>query len=561
MAGSRTAFAADGDLDPDFAGTGKTLTDFQYGGSIGSSVVVQPDGKAVVSGLVYNENFEQIWGIARYNVDGTLDQTFGTGGKTTVDFKAYYTWKIDIKLQSDGKIVLGGSVLVDPQYDFGIARLNSNGALDQTFGNGGKVTFDVSAAGFGAGYGDGIMGIALQNDGKIVACGYAPGQSGFFDFAVIRVNPNGTIDNTFGTAGMTIVDFQNTEDLGNDVAIQADGKIIVVGTASTPTYQRDFAAIRLNTDGTLDATFGTGGKVTVNFNSLDEGNAVAIQSDGKIVMGGVVGADSIATSDFGLARLNLDGSLDQAFGTGGRTTTNFLDGIDQIFDLLIQPDGKMVAAGSVTSDISDVERYVDYGIARYLPSGALDSGFGTGGKVHTDFGGADYGQGIALGPDCKLVASGYSWDLVYGGDLHYGVARYGSSGCPVEPPTPTGNKCPRTHGYWKNHPDAWPVSSLMIGSQSYTKAELLVILGTTSQTDASVTLARQLIASKLNIESGSDPTPVSSVIASSDAFLATYSGKLPFKVKSSSTAGQQMTSYSTTLNSYNTGLLTPNCQP
>jgi hypothetical protein len=180
--------------------------------------------------------------------------------------------------------------------------------------------------------------------------------------------------------------------------------------------------------------------------------------------------------------------------------------------------------------------------------------------VHTDFGGADYGQGIALGPDCKLVASGYSWDLVYGGDLHYGVARYNSSGCPVDPPT-TGNKCPRTHGYWKNHPEAWPVSSVVIGSQSYTKAELLVILGTTTQTDASITLARQLIAAKLNIASGSDSTPVSSVVASSDALLATYSGKLPFKVKSSSVNGQLMTSYATTLNSYNTGLLTPSCQP
>jgi len=161
MAGIRVAFAADGDLDQAFAVTGKTLTDFQYGGSIGSSVVVQPDGKAVVSGLVYNENYESIWGIARYNVDGTLDQTFGTGGKATVDFKAYYTWKIDMKLQSDGKILLA-SFQGDQTDVYGrgttiLTRFNPDGVPDDTFA---PVTFDGE-----------IYQMALQPDSRLLLAG------------------------------------------------------------------------------------------------------------------------------------------------------------------------------------------------------------------------------------------------------------------------------------------------------------------------------------------------------------------------------------------------------
>jgi uncharacterized delta-60 repeat protein len=554
---SQQAHAADGAPDIGFAGTGKTLTSFPYGMAIGSTVVVQPDGKAVVAGLVGDQNFEPIWGIVRYNVDGTLDQTFGTGGKATVDFKSYYTWKVDIKLQSDGKILLGGAVApLFQNVDFGIARLNTDGTLDQTFGNGGTMAYDMS----GIGYPDGIMGLAVQSDGKIVAAGYAVDHPGYFDFGVLRVNPNGSIDSTFGTGGKVMVDFQDMEDLGADVAIQSDGKIVVVGTSATPNFERDFAAIRLSANGTLDATFGAGGKTTVSFDQYDEGNAVGIQTDGKIVIGGSAGAGSVATSNFGLTRLNTDGSIDTSFGVNGRTTTDFFTGLDHINDLLIQPDGKIVAAGDVTSDISNVELYVDYGIARYDTNGALDSTFGASGKVNTDFGNADYGWGIALGPDCKLVASGFSWQLVTGGDLNYGVARYDSSGCVVQPP-PTGSTCPKTHGYWKTHPESWPVDSLVLGSQTYNKNELLTLLGLTSNTDASITLARQLIAAKLNIASGSDPAPVASAITASDALLSQYTGKLPYKVKSSSTNGQTMATNATILTNYNQGLLTPTCTP
>jgi hypothetical protein len=125
--------------------------------------------------------------------------------------------------------------------------------------------------------------------------------------------------------------------------------------------------------------------------------------------------------------------------------------------------------------------------------------------------------------------------------------------------TPT--KCPQGQGYWKNHLNVWPVSSLILGSQTYSKAELLQILGNPGGGDASQILAVQLIAAKLNIAHGSDPAPISATIAAADRLLAGFSGKLPYKVKTSSTTGQSMTQSGATLGSYNTGQLTLSCTP
>jgi uncharacterized delta-60 repeat protein len=238
----------------------------------------------------------------------------------------------------------------------------------------------------------------------------------------------------------------------------------------------------------------------------------------------------------------------------------FFSALDHVNDLIIQPDGKIVAVGDINPNTINIELYVDFGLARYDSNGVLDPSFGNGGKVVTDFGHADYGVGIAMTPDCKIVASGYSWDLQTGGDIDFAVARYDSSGCTIQPP-PTGTKCTRTHGYWKTHPEAWPVATLVLGTQTYSKSELLSLLGTTSQTDASVTLARQLIAAKLNVANGSDPTPIASTITEADGLLAQFSGKLSYKVKSSSAIGQSMVARSVTLTDYNSGLMTPVCNP
>jgi uncharacterized delta-60 repeat protein len=201
-----------------------------------------------------------------------------------------------------------------------------------------------------------------------------------------------------------------------------------------------------------------------------------------------------------------------------------------------------------------VELNVDFAIARYDVNGNLDPTFGASGKVVTDFQYVDVAGGVAIQADCKIVVAGYSWQ-VETGNSDFALARYTSSGCVVSGP------CPWSQGHWKNNAALWPVNSLTLGSQSYTKSELLAFLNTSTQTDASLILARQLIASKLNVANGSDATPVASVIAHADGLLAGFAGKLPYKVKSSSTLGQQMTSDAAVLNNYNNGLLTPNCTP
>ena len=549
------AFAADGDPDASFAGTGKTTT-FLNGYALGTTVVVQPDGKTLVAGTVGDANFDSIFGVARYNVDGTLDTTFGTNGWATVDFYNYYLWSVEVVVQSDGKIVLAGAAApVGQQPDMGLARLNPDGSLDATFGTGGKFLCDFNT------WNDGVTDLVIQPDGKIIAAGYASSLAGDFDFAAIRVNSNGTLDNGFGTAGKTTVDFFGAMDQANGVALQQDGKILLAGTAwANGSSDSDYGIVRLNSDGTVDAGFGATGKALVSFAAHDEGAAVAVQTDGKIVVGGSAGTDSMLTADFGLTRLNADGTVDATFGTGGKTTTDFFAALDHAYDMLIQPDGKIVLVGDINPNDINIELIVDFGLARYDTSGILDPTFGTGGKVVTDFGHTDYGGGVAFTPDCKIVAAGFTWDVQTGGGLDFAVARYNSSGCVIEPPTPT-SKCAKTHGYWKSHPDVWPVDTLVLGTQSYSKAELLALLGLNSQTDASITLSRQLIAAKLNIANGSDPAPVAGAILASDAVLSLYSGKLVYKVKSSSTNGQVMTANASVLTDYNSGLMTPVCTP
>jgi uncharacterized delta-60 repeat protein len=555
VAFATAAFAIDGDLDAGFAGSGKTTTALAFGFDIGSGVAVQPDGKILVAGTTWDANFETVFGVARYNVDGTLDATFGTGGRVVVPNFFFNGLKVDIALQTDGKIVLaGGAGPSGGTSDFAVIRLNPDGSPDGSFGTSGKATCDFY------GLTDTANAVSIQPDGKIVAAGSATNMSGNLDLAVVRFDAAGNPDPGFGSAGKMNVDIFGSIDQANGVVVQADGKIVVAGTAwALGSSDSDYLILRLNSDGTVDVAFGTAGLALVSFADHDEGNAVALQSDGKIVVGGSAGTDSILTSNFGLVRFDTNGVPDPTFGTGGKVTTDFFSALDRANDIVIQPDGKIVAVGEVNPDAIDIELHVDFGLARYDTAGALDATFGSGGKVITDFGNIDSAASVAFTPDCRIVAAGYTWP-VQTGDIDFAIARYNSSGCPVEPPGP-GSTCPRTHGYWKTHPESWPVDSLVLGNQTYSKAELLSLLGLTSQTDASVTLARQLIAAKLNIASGSDPTPVVSAIADSDAVLSGYSGKLPYKVKSSNTNGQVMVANAIILTNYNQGLLTPICTP
>ncbi len=225
------------------------------------------------------------------------------------------------------------------------------GDLDSSFGTGGLVTTDV------AGNADRGYSIAIQSDGYIVVAGYA--NPGSYDgFAVARYASDGFLDPSFGTGGLVTTDMSGNSDQGRSIAIQADGKIVVAGYAYDSGYD-SFALARYNADGSLDISFGTGGKVTTDMSgNSDRGHSVAIQSNGKIVVAGY--AYDSGYDSFAIARYNSDGSLDTSFATDGKVITDIAGNSDQGHSLVIDGDGKIVVAGHASAG------WDDFALARYI---------------------------------------------------------------------------------------------------------------------------------------------------------------------------------------------------
>jgi uncharacterized delta-60 repeat protein len=334
----------DGSLDATFGTGGKVTTDFGLGSSAGFGLAIQPDGKIVMVG-----NANQDFGVARYNGNGSLDTTFGTGGTVTTDFGDFDSAAAAL-IQPDGKIVAVGDTNLNVAA---VVRYNSDGTLDSTFGSGGKVTSNVESN-------ISVADAVLQADGKILVAGEAPSN----DFGVIRYNSNGTLDTTFGNNGKVTTDFGSGNtltspfdgyDSGSAILLQPDGKFVVLGTTNYFSNNRDFALARYNSNGTLDTTFGTGGKVTTNLEDLDRAEDLVLQPDGKIIAVGDGG------NAFASARYNSDGSLDATFGTGGKVITQFplntISPNNYARAVTLQSDSKIVVAGLAGGQFA-VARYI-----------------------------------------------------------------------------------------------------------------------------------------------------------------------------------------------------------
>ncbi len=342
---------------------------------------------------------------------GSLDLSFGGDGIVTTDFDNLHEHLRAVTVQSDGKIVAAGYTQEGHSFDFAVVRYNAAGKLDTSFGTNGKVTTDF-------GYHAHIHSMALQPDGKIVVVGHTFTRRSD-DFMMARYNANGTLDASFGTNGKVTTDFNGGFDYAFGVAVQPDGKIVVSGSVTVGgTY--DFGVARYNADGSLDTSFGTNGKVTTEFappqgkTQGDQSQALALQSDGKIVAAGYSYTSKPGgevSSDFALARYNKNGSLDTSFGTNGKVTTHFGNGNDRIYKLAVQPNGKIVAMGRSFSDTNDE---VDFEVARYNPDGSLDTSFGGDGKVRTDLGYGEYGYAGGVQPDGKILVAGYLYDAALG---------------------------------------------------------------------------------------------------------------------------------------------------
>jgi uncharacterized delta-60 repeat protein len=404
----QAAQAAAGDLDPTFGSAGMVTTDINRSTDIANAVAVQPDGKLIVVGETYkNNDFSgEDFVVTRYNTDGTLDNTFGSGGRVRTDFPGLAAVPSSVVIQSDGKIVVAGGAF--PLFtflgNFELVRYNPNGSLDRSFGNGGIVTTTFPEGSYAS-------DVALQPDGKIVAAGtvfvnFIPGESSDTDFALARYNPDGSPDSTFGNGGQVSTDFAGLEDDAFSVLIQPDGKIVAVGSANDPATFYDFAAARYLSNGTIDTTFGVAGKVSTDFGdqNFDRARSAALQPDGRIVAAGFAISQNGGVQNFAVARYTSNGVLDTTFSGDGKNQIDFGDCCQSANKVLLQSDGKIITVGYANTEDSDS----DFLLARLNPRGSLDASFGVGGKVRTSFGDLNGGaNGAALQADGKIVAVGF----------------------------------------------------------------------------------------------------------------------------------------------------------
>ena len=411
------AGAATGGLDTTFGDGGRTVTSMGSGddGDQAWRAALDSSGRIVAVGWTAGADYiaggddSYDFAVARYLADGSLDSTFGTGGKVKIDFNGSDDSALAVAIDSSGNIVVGGVTIINSAgvYDIALARLTTSGSLDPTFGTGGKVTTD-----FG-GNTDNLNALVLQSDGKIVAVGDTISTSRYHLFALVRYNTNGTLDSTFDTDGKVTTDFN--VNLGTDgvsanaVTLDASSRIVIAGKVADG---YDFALARYNTDGSLDTTFDTDGKVTTDFGGNDSLSAMAIDASGKIVLAGFTTA---ATSDFAVARYNTNGSLDTTFDTDGKLTTDFNNFEDEGFSMVIY--GSSIIVGGFASSGSTT----DFAVAVYKNDGSLDTSYGNGGKLTYDFNSAEeYVADIKVQPDSQVILVGST----IGGTTDFALSRF-----------------------------------------------------------------------------------------------------------------------------------------
>ena len=404
--------AAAGDLDTTFNATGYNVSDIN-GIDEAYAITVQSDGKIVAAG--YSTGAAKQFALARYTSSGSLDLTFGSGGKISTPIGSGDAIANAVAVQSDGKIILAGSSLNGAAKSvFTLARyISTTGTLDPSFGTGGIVTTSLS---LGA---DMVHALALQSDGKIVVAGEANAQ-----FAVARYTITGTLDTAFNGTGLVTTTVVGANNIAHAVLIQpADGKIVLVGEVD-PGGNNDFALVRYTSTGTLDGTFGSSGKTVTDFSAgtNDIAYAAALQADGKIVAAGSINSSG---TDFAVARYTSSGLLDATFGSGGLISTTLGSTADEAHGVVVQGNGKIVVGGWSTQGT----RKLDFALARYQTNGALDTNFGVSGLVTTTLQPSltsdDIGYALALQSDNQIVVAGSSDNGTASG-FDFAVARYQS---------------------------------------------------------------------------------------------------------------------------------------
>ncbi|MEP6904202.1 MAG: hypothetical protein ABJA66_20960, partial [Actinomycetota bacterium] len=372
------------------------------------------------------------WAIARYNPDGSLDTTFDADGKVTLPLGGTIS-ATGVFLQTDGKIVVTGTDTTGASNGrYTVARLNATGALDTTFGTGG-----IATTSFGTNYTHAGNAGLLQPDGKIIVAGHLidfANTSNIEDWAAARFNADGTLDTTFGTGGRVVINL-NYSDEAFGAALQTDGKILIAGLAAPNGSSGNLAIVRLDANGVLDSTFNGNGKVLSPF-AASFARSIAVQPDGKIIAGGSVFSGS--RDDFTAERYNANGSLDMTFGNGGRVVTVVSSGANRANNVVLQTDGKFILSGYAATTTQQ------FALARYNADGTLDTTFSGDGIQMT---GIRFSSAIfqtVVQPDAKILSVGITTPAPGSGNTNdFALIRYDADGTgPTPTPTPTPTATP-----------------------------------------------------------------------------------------------------------------------
>jgi uncharacterized delta-60 repeat protein len=429
---------SDGSLDSNFGSGGKAiLPQFSTGPGEQDSaagVAVDSSGHIVLAGSDYVGN-GSLFALARLNADGSLDTTFDSGGKTTISPSPGYDYASGVALDSSGHIVVAGtaeSYFPDTGFGFrfAVVRLNGDGSPDSNFGSGGKTTISN-------GIGDSsARGVAIDASGRVIVAGDAYANSP--TIAVTRLGSDGTLDSTWGSGGRvtTAIPGPSNDSASNMTITQPDGKIVVVGTSygpALPFYAPRLALTRYNSDGSLDSSFGQGGKAVFDYNTNSDlfvyPSAVSVDGSGRILVAG----GSPSYSDFAVLRLNADGSPDTTFGQGGRAILPHFDPLryyeyDSASSVAVDSSGHVVLAGTASGYIFGGYNS-RFAVARLNDNGSLDGNFGSGGETTVSNGtGYDYASGVALDASGRIVVAGNSYDAVNFTGQRFAVARLNGNG-------------------------------------------------------------------------------------------------------------------------------------
>jgi uncharacterized delta-60 repeat protein len=388
-----SAFALPGDLDVTFAGgTGKVVIGDVATADSNVGVAAQGDGKIVTVGWSMFDGQFDV-ALRRFLPDGSLDLGFGTNGIAAIDATGTDDLGATVHILPDGRLLVAGYAFSGGKLVILLVRCLPNGAVDPSFGNGtGHILYPVGTGNAFA------YRSALQPDGKLVVVGKCTGPGPDDDAMVLRFLPTGAIDPDFGGTTTGQLDLVGSSDFGRAVALQPDGKILIAGDTRTSPNSKDGLIFRLNPDGTRDADFGIGGKLVLPLTAQDDAfRAILVQPDGKIVAAGQADG-GVSDSKLAIVRLLPGGTTDLTFGTNGVVLENFDSTPDQAQAIVRQADGHFIVGGS--SGIAAL-------LARYDANGSPDVSFGTDGLVRTLLtvdGALIYA--LALTSDGKIVAAG-----------------------------------------------------------------------------------------------------------------------------------------------------------